>query len=147
MGASEPAFRHRERVRWVDTDASGHIHFTALLRWFEWAEQELFRSLGLSIADLVAENVNIPRVHVEADYQAPLRYDDRVEVEVFVERVGGASATLGFSVRREDGVPAGKGRITFCAVDLETGRSRPLPDRLRAALERARARAKDPERR
>ena len=41
-------FIHRVRVAFVDTDASGRIHFTAMLRYFEAAEQEFLRSLGCS---------------------------------------------------------------------------------------------------
>lgn len=137
MESTKPAYRHRERVRWVDTDASGRIHFTAMLRWFEWAEQEFFRALGFSLTDLRGENVNIPRVHVEADYSAALCYDDEVEIEVHVERVGNASATLAYRVLKRDGVVAGQGRVTFCSIDLETETARPIPQALRSALRAA----------
>ena len=35
------------RVAWVDTDASGRIHFTAAFRWAEATETSLYRELGL----------------------------------------------------------------------------------------------------
>ena len=35
------------RVAWVDTDAGGRIHFTAVFRWVEAAEVALMRRLGL----------------------------------------------------------------------------------------------------
>jgi acyl-CoA thioester hydrolase len=31
------------RVNWIDTDASGRIHYTAALRYFEVAEHGLMR--------------------------------------------------------------------------------------------------------
>jgi acyl-CoA thioester hydrolase len=37
----------RTRVAWVDTDASGRIHFTAFFRWAELAETALRHELGL----------------------------------------------------------------------------------------------------
>ena len=37
----------RARVAWVDTDAGGRIHFTAVFRWAELAETALRRELGL----------------------------------------------------------------------------------------------------
>jgi len=137
---SEFAFRYRDRVRWADTDASGRIHFTTMFRWFEYAEQEFLRSCGLTLNDFIEERINIPRVHVEANYRAALEYDDAVEVQVSVERVGRSSATLGFTVVREDGEDgelAGDGRVTWCAIDLETEKACPLPDKLREALEAA----------
>ena len=41
-----PKFTHRVRVAFPDTDASGRIHFTAMLRYFESAEIEFLRSFG-----------------------------------------------------------------------------------------------------
>ena len=41
-----PNFTHRVRVAFPDTDASGRIHFTAMLRYFESAEIEFLRALG-----------------------------------------------------------------------------------------------------
>lgn len=131
----DPVFRHRDRVRWADTDASGRIHFTAMFRWFEYAEQEFLRSHGLTLNDLMDERVNLPRVHVEANYRAALTYDDAVEIHVGVERVGRSSATLRFDVRRGDGALAGDGCVTWCAVDLASEAACPLPDALRRALE------------
>lgn len=132
---TDPVFRHRDRVRWADTDASGRIHFTAMFRWFEYAEQEFLRSHGLTLNDLIDERVNLPRVHVEANYRAALTHDDAVEIHVGVERVGRSSATLSFDVIRDDGELAGNGRVTWCAVDLESESACPLPDPLRRALE------------
>lgn len=34
-------------VEWVDTDAAGHQHNSAIMRWAESAEAELFRQLEL----------------------------------------------------------------------------------------------------
>lgn len=138
MEAPRPHFTRRWRVRWVDTDTSGRIHFTALLRWFEWTEEEFLQALGFTHHTLRAQGVDIPRVRVEANYRAALRYGDEVEVGLRVERVGNASATFAYTAHRQDGVLAGDGRVTFCAVDLDTGRSRPLPQDLRQALLAAR---------
>jgi len=40
---AEP-FRYETRIRFVDTDASGRIHYTSLFKFFEAAETELFRT-------------------------------------------------------------------------------------------------------
>ncbi len=41
-------FRYETRIRFVDTDASGRIHYTSLFKFFEAAETELFRSFDIS---------------------------------------------------------------------------------------------------
>ena len=84
------------RVRFVDTDASQRIHFSAMLRHFEAAEIEFIRSLGLVRKDATASAVNFPRVQVECTYTAMVQYDDMLEIAVRVERVGNASYKLAF---------------------------------------------------
>ena len=119
------------RVRFVDTDASGRIHFTAMLRHFEAAEIEFLRSLGLDSREAA---VSFPRVHVECTYTAMVRFDDLLEVSVRVERVGNSSYKLAFEARVEDR-PVARGAVTAVCVDIKTGRSRPLPPQLTGALQ------------
>ena len=127
-------FQHKERVRWVDTDASQRIHFTAMFRFFETAEQEFLRSLGFTSTGLRELGVELPRVNAECNYSALIMHDEMLDIEVRVERVGNSSVTLGYTARRQDGVVGAYGRVTFCAVDKHTGRSTPLPEDFRQAL-------------
>lgn len=121
------------RIRFVDTDASGRIHYTALLRHFEAAEFEFLRDLGCAYMGMTPEEGSFPRVRVECDYLAALRCDDSIETEVTVDRVGRTSYTLAF-VAKLDGRAAGRGRITVVCIDPETQRPKPLPERLSQAL-------------
>jgi YbgC/YbaW family acyl-CoA thioester hydrolase len=125
------------RVNWVDTDASGLIHYTAALRYFEVAEHALMRKLFTGGA-AVERTFLLPRVHVEADYRAALRYPDEFECVARVAAVGRSSVTFSYEVRRMDGVVAIVGRIVAVAVDV-SGHSMPLPDAFRDALAAASA--------
>ncbi len=122
----------RMRVNWVDTDASGLIHYTAALRYFEVAEHGLMRKL-LAAGAPVERTFLLPRVHVEADYKAALRYPDEFDCAARVVAVGRSSVTFGYEVRRTDGVLAIVGRIVAVAIDA-SGRPMPLPDPVRDAL-------------
>jgi YbgC/YbaW family acyl-CoA thioester hydrolase len=122
----------RMRVNWVDTDASGLIHYTAALRYFEVAEHALMRKVFAAGAP-VARDFLLPRVHVEADYKAALRYPDEFDCAARVAAVGRTSVTFAYEVRRLDGVLALVGRIVAVAVGLD-GRPMPLPDGFRDAL-------------
>src|SRR5438477_5792399 len=115
------------RVRWVDTDAGGRIHFTAAFRWAEATELGLYRELGLT------EHVpRLPRRHVEADYHRVLVFDDEIEVTLSVASVGTTSVTFQWQIAR-DGELAIDGRHTVVYVDAD-GRAQPLDESLRAAL-------------
>ncbi len=130
---SAAPFVFQSRIRFVDTDASGRIHFAAMLRHFEAAEEEFLRRIGCPYQSIEDRKMGYPRVHVECDYLAALRYDDVAAIEVRVERVGNSSFTLGFLVRR-DGEDAAKGKIVVVAMDRESGRSRALPEKLAEIL-------------
>lgn len=123
-------FVWESRIRFVDTDASGRIHYTALFRHFEAAEFEFLRSIGCPYGSFEA---SFPRVHVDCDYLAALRSDDLISTEVKVDRVGRTSFTLAFAASL-DGQPAAKGKIAVVCMDRRTQRPEPVPERLAAAL-------------
>src|SRR5919201_6211245 len=78
----------RLRVAWADTDAAGRIHFTAAFRYAEAAEGGLLRSLSL-----LDDWGSYPRRRVEAEFRAPLLFDDELEVAISPTRVGSTSIT------------------------------------------------------
>lgn len=132
-GVNSP-FVFPSRVRFVDTDASQRIHYTAMLKHFEYAEIEFLRSLGMPYKEMKRHGVDWPRVHVECDYIAPPYYDDLLEIAVTVERVGTTSFTLAFEASIA-GQPAAKGKIVIVCV--RQGRPEPLPAEVAATLRRA----------
>jgi len=117
----------RTRVAWVDTDAGGRIHFTAVFRWAEAAESALMRRLGL-----LEGWGNYPRRRVEAEYLRVLVFEDELEVRLRVERVGSTSITYAWEIVK-DGDLYVQGRHTVVHVD-EQGRATELPAFVRAAL-------------
>lgn len=135
----------RLRVPFHDVDSTGRIHFTAMLRYMEIAEHELRRSLGFPQATSFPD-IAFPRVHVSCDYRGPIRYDDELDIQARVERVGRSSWTVAFTVRlagtayertqaeKEEMPVVAEGRMTMVAMDAKTERAVPLPKELRAAL-------------
>lgn len=117
----------RTKVAWVDTDAGGRIHFTAVFRWVEAAETALMRRIGL-----IEEWSDYPRRHVEADYLKVLVFEDDVDVRLRVEGVGTTSITYAWEIAKA-GEVAVQGSHTVVHVD-EDGRASELPDAVRAAL-------------
>ncbi len=118
------------RVAWVDTDAGGRIHFTSAFRWAEAAETALMRRLGV----LAEAWGDYPRRKVEAEYLKVLRFEDELEVRLRVENVGRTSVTYAWVIAK-GGEPHVKGRHTVVHVDAQ-GHPEPLPDTVRAALDR-----------
>ena len=117
------------RVAWVDTDAGGRIHFTAVFRWAEATETALMRRLGF----VHEAGGAYPRRKVEAEYLQVLRFEDEIEIRLRVDKVGRTSITYAWTIVK-DGEPYIKGRHTVVHVDAE-GNPEPLDDGVRAALE------------
>lgn len=128
--AGEPAsVTVQRRVEWVDTDAAGHNHWSALVRWVEAAEAALHTCLGIAGETFGST----PRVHFAADFRDRLYFNDVMTVELRVARVGTSSLEYAFEVRR-GGAVAADGRLVIVHIDRESGRAEPWPARLRAAL-------------
>lgn len=121
------------RIRWIDTDAARHLHYAAILKYFEIAEHELLRTLGVPYSRL-HEKLGFPRVEVWARFKQPLYYDDEIDVHCRVEKLGSSSVTFGFQIFKEDTLSV-EGGLTVVTVN---GRGKPVahPSYLRKALDR-----------
>lgn len=126
-------FIYQSRVHFSDTDASGRIHYIALLHHMDHAEAEFLRSRGAGYGSIEGREIGYPRVHVECDYTGPLVFDDLMDIAVTVDRIGGASFTLAFDVSVE-GRSAAHGKVTIVSIDRTTEKACPLPEKVRAAL-------------
>lgn len=121
-------------VEWVDTDASGHQHNSAVMRWVESAEAKLMRDLGLHDYFPVA-----PRVNQTINYQAKLWFGQGITATVWVQRLGTKSVTLAFSVRghafgQQEETEAASGTFTTAHVPVGATASAPWPDNYRRAF-------------
>jgi acyl-CoA thioester hydrolase len=123
-----PSVVVQRRVEWHDTDAAGHHHHGAVLRWVESAESVL-----LHRRDATALYGRIPRVHYEVDYRQRLYYGQVVEIELAVDRVGTKSVRYAFVVRSGD-VVAATGNLVMALAARDMPGAVALPPEIRRAL-------------
>jgi acyl-CoA thioester hydrolase len=129
-------FTIEERVRWGDVDAASIIFYGAYIRFFEFAETELFRAVGLPYGVLFDQSdIWLPRVHLECDFLRAAKLDDLLEVSVYVGRIGSSSMRLDFEVRRkgEEALVA-TAHFVLAAVRRDTFEKVRVPDELRERL-------------
>ena len=139
-----PSSTVRVRVPFVDVDSSNRIHFTAMFRYMEVAEHQLMREIGFPYAKALFDTA-FPRVHLSVDFTGAILFDDQLDVEARVDRVGTSSWTVVFTARyanapdvRRDAAPGAvvaRGKMTIVSMNPETERSQPIPAELRRALE------------
>ncbi len=125
-----------ERVRWGDVDAASIIFYGAYIRFFEFAETELFRAVGLPYGVMFEElDVWLPRVHIECDFHRAAQLDDLLEVSVYVGRFGNKSMRLDFEVRRKgEEILIARAHFVLAAVKRESFETVPIPEMLKIRL-------------
>ena len=125
-----------ERVRWGDVDAARIIFYGSYIHFFEFAETELFRAVGLPYGVMFDElGIWLPRVQLECDFHRAARLDDLLEVSVYVGHFGNKSMRLNFEVRRkgEEELIA-TANFILAAVKQDTFETVRVPDTLRERL-------------
>jgi acyl-CoA thioester hydrolase len=130
-------FTIEERVRWGDVDAARIIFYGAYIHFFEFAETELFREVGLAYGNMFDElGIWLPRVHLECDFRRVATLDDLLEVSVYVGRFGTKSMKLNFEVRRKgEKELIATAHFVLAAVDQKTFETVPIPAEMRERLE------------
>ena len=130
LGRMSTAFVTTRRVEFSDTDAAGIVHFAAFFRMMEQAEHELLRSVGLSVVLRDADGVvTWPRVNAQCSFSSVARFEDVLQIEVRVSRLGTKSVTYAHRFLK-DGQEIAAGEITTVCCRVRDGQppeSMPIP--------------------
>jgi YbgC/YbaW family acyl-CoA thioester hydrolase len=118
-------FKIRRIVEFSDTDMAGIVHHAVFYRYMEAAEHAFFRSLGLTVAPpKTPASVGWPRVHTEADFSAPLRFEDEVEIQLLVAEKKSKALTYAFRLRKLNAAKpyeVARGKITVVCIKMVNG--------------------------
>ncbi|MBW7860096.1 MAG: tol-pal system-associated acyl-CoA thioesterase [Rhodocyclaceae bacterium] len=122
------------RVYYEDTDAAGVVYYANYLRYCERARTEWLRTLGYSQQALL-ENHAIAFVvrSIEAQFLAPARLDDTLEIMTTVLRLGGASLSFSQRIVRNHS-PIFTAQVGIACVDQRSGRPIPIPSGLKTRI-------------
>ena len=82
-------FHHVDvRVMWSDTDPAGIVWFGVFFRYFENAEEDLYRRLGSDRTRLLRSlNVFMPRTSLQSRFRSPAKLGDELSVGVGVAEI------------------------------------------------------------
>jgi len=125
-------YERRIEVRWRDVDALRHVNNAVYATYLEecrdgWLEQALGE-------DGAMWDYVLARVAIDFRREIGLE-EEAVLARATLVRIGTSSLTLREEIRLLDGTLAAEAESVIVARDRETGRSRPLTDAERAALE------------
>jgi len=125
--------RFTTRVYYEDTDLAGIVYYANYLKFIERARTEWVRGIGIDQARLKAEEGIVFAVRrIEADYLAPARFDDELEILTRTRGSTGVRLALTQEVLR-DGAVLFRAEVTLVAIG-EAGQPARLPAGLRRQL-------------
>ena len=123
------------RVYYEDTDLAGIVYYANYLKYIERARSEWLRALDIDQVVLKREGLVFVVRRIEADYLAPARFDDELEVRSSLHEMGAARLIMCQKVWRG-------GQLLFSAVVTlvcisEAGRPQRLPAQVAARFPQA----------
>lgn len=125
-------FRMSIAPRWRDLDAFNHVNNSNFLTYLEEARIRWFASWG---GEWVNDTIAPLLAAVQLNYRMPIPYPMDVAVELFAERIGNTSLTIGHRIASEDGATLyADGHVVMVWIDRANGRPIPLPEIVRNAV-------------
>jgi acyl-CoA thioester hydrolase len=119
-------FSARTRVGFSDTDAQGVVYYGRYMPYFDLARVEYHRALDMLRA-VPGDRQFVMRA-LTTEYHAPARFDDSIEVDVRIRRIGTSSVTYEFAAYLDTGELAVTATQTAVLLDLAARRPCPVPD-------------------
>jgi 4-hydroxybenzoyl-CoA thioesterase len=109
------------RARFGDCDPAGIVYFPKFFDFFHQAMETWFTAIGAPYDDvIVGRKIGFPAVHTEADFRAPTRFGEAIDIELRVEKVGTKSIRFGYRVLGEGETEPRVTGATVCVVmDLD----------------------------
>jgi acyl-CoA thioester hydrolase len=130
-------YRHLHAIatRWMDNDAYGHVNNVVYYSYFDTVVNEYLIRAG--VLDIEASPVIGLVVETQCRYFSELAFPQTVHAGLRVARLGTSSVRyeIGIFADEEDAACA-QGHFVHVYVDRATRRPTPLPEPLRAALEK-----------
>lgn len=112
------------------------IFYRAYIRFFDFAETEMFRHAGLTFSHVFDHlMIWLPLVYLECSFYHAASLDDFLEVSTFVREFSNKSFRLNFEVRRNgEAEVIASAHFVLAAVDHNTFKSVPVPEEMRQRL-------------
>jgi acyl-CoA thioester hydrolase len=119
-------------VRWRDLDAFNHVNNSKFLSYLEEARLRWMMSLP---GEWIDENVAPVVAAANINYRRPIAWPNEIVVELFVERLGNTSLTIGHRIldASNDATLYADGNVVMVWIDRQLGQAASLPDAVRRA--------------
>ena len=108
-------------ARYAETDQMGIIHHSVYPVWFEVGRTEFIKMAGITYTQLEKDGVMLPLSELTCRYLRPVHYEERVQLEVTIDKVSFAKIVFRYRVLL-DGSLMAEGTTTHGFVSSQTFR-------------------------
>ena len=115
-------FIHSLRVRYSETDKMGFVYHGNYASYFEVARVEMFRSIGISYAEMEDNGVGMPILEQWHKFIKPARYDEKLDIKVSIKETPSARVKFEYEVYNHKKQLTTIGNTTLVFINLENGR-------------------------
>jgi len=121
-------FKTQRMVEFKDTDMAGIVHFSNFFVYMEQVEHAFLRSVNLGVVSQHDhQKMSWPRVNAQCNYRQSIRFEELIDIELSVKRIGDKSVTYGFDFFRDNQLIA-DGVITAVCCIFQPGKlPEPIP--------------------
>ena len=124
----------RLRVRLSETDQNGVVYYSQYFVYFDVAKSNLLRHEKLDPISFGERDLRLLAAETHCTFYSPAKFDDDLQVLVWVRKMGNSSIVFDFEVRR-DKTTLADGYIVNVLVNA-TGKPVNLPSKVRLKLSR-----------
>lgn len=118
------------RVCYGDTDQMGVVYYANYLRMFEFGRAAYLRAIALPYTETEATGMIWPVAEANVRYLRSAHYDDLLDIDVALVKLGQVSADFIYQVRRDE-VLLATGSTRLASIDRQ-GRKMRIPPDMRA---------------
>lgn len=130
-----PPFVHQLRVRYHECDAQGIVFNAHHFAFFDITLTELWREAFGSYDAMVEAGTDVVVADAQATFHASPRFDDVLDIEMTIEKLGNTSMVSRFEEKRA-GELLVTGRMVHVFVTPATGQKQQISPEIRDGLAR-----------
>jgi acyl-CoA thioester hydrolase len=130
-----PPFVHQLRVRYGECDPQGIVFNANYLLYFDVAFTEMWRAALGSWTEMVRRGVDAVVAETNLRFHAPARYDDVLQLQVTISRLGRTAITTEIDVMRGEELLLA-GWLRHVCVARDTWEKTDIPEWVRRGLRR-----------
>ena len=119
-------------VRSTEIDVNGHVNNAKYLEYLEWGREEWYERADLHYDAFTEMGIQTVTVNININYRKECKQGDQLAITTRPEKMGRTSYVLKQEIRNQHGDLCADALVTSVALDIETRKSREVPEKLRS---------------